>query len=926
MGALEETLDCIETPFAPITDRASTFGFNRWTKLVKKTGKKPIYGVELAVSPNRVAKKVTKSYWTFIATGSLAPLHRLVRVATAQFRYEPLLEYAQLKEIAKGLVIIPGRNAILPLIETEELQADNWLRCSAAPSTPATMLDWAREKGVPLVASSDNYYPTPDDREAYEVLTGRGATSQTFPQHILSMAEMEYYCGRDAIDEAFHLADLCQAQMLPATLLSPEKLKTLHEMCVEGADRLGCDLSRPEYSERLKRELDLIKEKNFEDYFYIIADLIQYANNHMLVGPARGSSCGSLACYLLGITTVDPIPFGLIFERFIDITRSDLPDIDIDFSDQRRHLVFKYLENKYGKERVARLGSVALYKPKSAINETAAALKVPKWRTASFTASIIDRSSGDSRALQAIEDTFNDTPVGRQLLEDFPELRLSQRLEGHPRHYSQHAAGVVVTERPVEEYVAIDTRTNSIQCDKKDAEDLNLLKIDALGLTQLSIFEDCLEMAGLPRNYLIRQPLDDLDAFRVLNERRWAGIFQFNGHALQSICQQVKVVEFEDIVSITALARPGPLNSGGTNAWIERKNGREPITYIHPAFEPHLKSSLGIVAYQEQVMSIGREIGKLSWDDVTALRKAMSKSLGKEFFDQYGDRFKEGAKELGLAPERLDKLWDDLCAYGAWAFNRSHSVAYGHISYWCCLLKSRFPLEFAAATLSHLDDSDQQLKTLREMAKEGIDYVPVDAKLSNHKWQAANGKLIGPLTNVKGLGPKMLNEIMEARSQGKPLPKRAQKLLAHPETPIDRLEPLAHRLGELYPNGLEEAGVTSVPRKLVDCQPETSDGRSVVVIAKVAEINPRDVNEVASVQKRGGRRVSGDTAYLNLVLEDDTDRMLARVGRWKFKEVGAPILNEGGAGNSIYVLKGKIADDFRILNVDRAKLLGKMKA
>lgn len=1185
MGHLEEVMATIETEYAPITDRASTFGFTRWEKLCRKNNKRPIYGIELAVTPEPTAKKVTRAYFTFIALNDIQPINELLQRATAQFRYEPLLTYDDLLSLPDGLAVIVGGSALPELMDAQAMARNgNHVYYPAHPSTTSHVRRWAEESLVQPIACSDNFYVSPDDREPYEVLCGRGKKTQSYPLHILSRDEMKVICGDQAVKVADQLADECCSVLKRAELLEPEKKKSLLQMCEEGAEKLGCDLTDQVYRDRLDRELGLIEDKEFEDYFYIIADLIEYSKRQMFVGPARGSSCGSLVCYLLGITTIDPIPYDLIFERFIDVNRDDLPDIDIDFSDSGRQLAFDYLEQKYGVERVARLGVVALYKPKSAINETAAALSVPKWKVKAFTDSIIERSGGDSRALQAIEDTFNDTDTGRKLLEEFPEMIVCQRLEGHPRHYSQHAAGVVVTQEPVNHFAAIDNRTKALHCDKKDAEDLNLLKIDALGLTQLSVFEDCLKMIGKPHQWLLDYPTDDPAAFAILNDHRWSGIFQWNGQALQSLTQQVHMNEFEDMVAITALARPGPLVSGGATQWVDRKNGKEPVTYLHEEFEEHLNTSLGIVIYQEQIMSMGRDIGGLSWEDVSSLRKAMSKSMGKEFFDQYGDRFKAGAQRLGLEQSVLDKLWDDLCAYGAWSFNRclsktseikiancppktkgsatieslydryvanpspwirqkksmpivwsmdgdgrivkqrvkdivkngkkqvnrytfcdgssvectedhkflingkwqpvksasigssfkfaekpekdltsgegkghakgkswsiessdrsgknnvayknglsvekekfkkensekscedcgekknrmeahhndfsagrerpedlawlcagchkkrhykqgrtkrdgiphqivskklvsidevgveetydlvmpdhhnfllesglithnSHSVAYGYISYWCCALKAHYPLEFAAATLSHERLAEKQIKMLREMVAEGYEYVPVDAELSTDKWQAGDGKLIGPLTNVKGLGPKLLKDILRARATGEELPKRAQTLLKNPETPIDELEPVRKRLEEIYPDGLESAGITSQVTEIIDAQCDEKREKRFIIVAKAQEIRPRDGNELASIQKRG-YKLKGNAQFLNLVIEDDSDQMLARVNRFKYEPIGRKIVDEGGAGDSIYVFDGTVSPDFRILNINRAKLIGKLKS
>lgn len=928
MGALDEVMDLVETPFAPITDRASTFGFAKWTKLCKANGKKPIYGVEIAVSPEPTAKKVTRSHFTFIALDSLTPLHRLLWRATSQFRYEPLLSYHDLQpglfeDNMAGLAIIPGRNAILRLLSPKLPN----LYVSAGPSTPSAQRDWATAHRVPLIASGDNYYPMADDREPYEVICGMGATTQTFPMHILSESELLAHCGRDAIMVRDALAERCRAELQPATLVRPERPASLAELCKAGASRLDCDLDDPVYSERLAKELALIRAKDFEDYFYIVADLVAEAKRrNIFVGPARGSSCGSLVCYLLGITTIDPIPFDLIFERFIDVNRADLPDIDIDFSDQRRHLVFKYLEDKYGKARVARLGSVALYKPKSAINEAAAALKVPPWRAKAFAETILDRSSGDARALQGVEDAFNDSAVGRDLLRDFPEMAIAMRMEGHPRHYSQHAAGIVITEREMEEHVAVDARTGNIHCDKKDAETLDLLKLDILGLTQLSIFEDCLAMIGKSHDWLINQPLDDPKAFAVLNEKKWSGVFQFMGDALQSIAQSVTISEIEDIIAITALARPGPLASGGTAQWIERKNGREPITYLHPLFEDILSTSLGIVVYQEQVMRVVREIGGFSWEDTSRIRKVMSDRKGAETFAREEAKFVAGAVANGLTSDMAKDVWKALSQYGSWAFNRSHSVAYGYVSYWCCILKAYFPLEFAAATLSHEDDVNKQLKALREMAREGVTYKPVDPVHSTDKWRVVDGQLVGPLTNVQGLGPKMLTEVMESRAEGRGIPKRAEKLLTNPITPIDELYPVTKRLQMLYPDGLEAANILTTPKPIIDCQGELCGGKTVLVVGRITDINPRNLNEPQLVAKRNGRVIQNNPDFLNLIIEDDTDQIRATVWGRSWDDVATPIIERGGSGGVLYAIKGKMGDgDFRAIDVDRAKYLGTMK-
>jgi len=639
-----------------------------------------------------------------------------------------------------------------------------------------------------------------------------------------------------------------------------------------------------------------------------------------LSGPKPQSTIGLAAEYLLGWSE-EFVPFNN--ELYYDQT---LPDVDIDFSDTKRYMVFDYMAEKYGKDHVARLGTVSLLRPKSVLQNTAAALDIPRWKIDKVTDAIIDRSGGDSRALQATEDTLKETQVGKELINEYPEILIGVRMEGEPKNYSQHAAGMIITERPIIDYVGIDARTGATQCDKKDAEDLGLLKIDALGLTQLSVFEDCLQMAGLPMNHLNSIPLDDPLAFEVLNKGSYSGVFQFNGLALQSITDQVEIAELNDIVSITALARPGPLNTGGTNQWIKVKTGREQESYPHPIFEPYLKSSLGVVAFQEQIMIIGREIGELSWGDVSALRKAMSKSLGVEFFNQYGDKWKKGALEKGIPQDVTDKVWTDLCAYGAWCFNLSHAVAYGLVSYYCCWLKAHYPVEFAAATLSHTETPEAQISMLREMHREGISYVPVDAEVSTNNWAVGyrdNSKLlVGPLSSVKGIGPKLVSQILSSRARGEPLAGRAAKLLANPETDIDDLWPIGTRFKNLMPNPADR-NIHSPPTDVKKCQ-VNGQYQDVMVLCTLSQIKPKDENELINIQKRG-YEFKGPSQALNLRLTDDTDTIFAKIDRHDYEVLGQPIVERGRPGKALYAIKGTIPKDFRMINVKFVRYIGDME-
>ncbi len=922
----EISLDCL-----PVSDRMSTFAFEKMTKLAKDAGLRPIYGVELAVVTDLGEKRPSPDFWSFFATESVRPLHDLIYAATSNPGKEPSLLYQQAME-APGLIRVCGERVDLE-------QVCSWgpsrtFYFGLSPSTPKGLYERARKLRIPMIATSDNVYTRATDLEFYRVAMGFRASTQSYPQHIMSDEEwrsaVSWFTSSGDQDTALlnrsKAMASCQATLRKAELLVPAKPRTLRQMCVAGAKKLGVDLKDDVYAKRLDRELAMIAEKRFEDYFYILADMIGWAKERMVVGPARGSSCGSLACYLLGITSIDPIPYGLVFERFIDVTRADLPDVDVDFSDQRRHLVFEYAEQKYGRDHVARLGTVGSFQPTSALNQVAVALRIPDWRIKQVTAGVIKRAMGDSRASQTIEDTLDHTDVGRGLMTEYPEARIVTRLEDHPTTAGQHAAGVVITKLPVAEHVAVDARTGAIMADKKDAEVLDLLKIDALGLTQLSIFERTLDLIGQKSvsGWLERIPLDDPAAFAVLNDGHFSGVFQFTGQSVQGITKQIEVDSIDDLIAIGALARPGPIGGGGTEQWVRRRTGREQVSYPHPAFEPYLRDTLGIVTYQEQVLAIGREIGDLSWEEVTKLRQAMSKSLGKEFFDKNGgDKWRARAIEKGIPEAVVNKMWEDLCTFGMWAFNKAHSVAYGIVSYWCCYLKAHHPVEFAAATLDAEDKVENQIAMLREMVDEGIEYVPFDARRSTDKWEPVKrGRktiLVGPLSSVRGIGPSFVREILEARRTKSDLRPALEKRLAAGKTDIDSLFPVRDAAARLIKKG--DFVSVPVPIKRV------VGGRGEVMIIGVAnKIAPLNENEPVRVAKRGGRRVPPNLENaLNLFVRDDTDEMFCKVHARDFPRIGQPIVDRGRPGRVIYALKGNVTDgDFRMMWVKNVKFVGEL--
>ena len=901
---------------------AGTWGHVAFNNACKKANVKPIFGVEIGVVED--AKERSKqpiNYMAFIAKNNsgLAEIYQLVTKSTSKenFYYIPRISYYDLFEVSENVIILTGTNpnvGLIPLTKKKHIYFE------INPMTSKKNFLWAKDKRFQFVATSDNYYPKVTDKKAYEVLVGMNRTERTKPMHLLNEYELVDcvpWMPDEAIQMTYKIADECNVDLPIAKMISFQPNKTLEEMCIDAAESRGIDLNNKVYKDRLRREIDMIASKNFEDYFYVIADMINYAKQHMLVGPARGSSAGSLVCYLIGITDIDPIKFDLLFERFIDITRADLPDIDIDFQDDRREMVFEYLRQKYGAEKVAHLGTVSRYKAKSTITEVAKELGIPAWEVNDLKGAIIERSGGDARAAMCIMDTFNDLDIGKEVLKKYPQIKIAERMENHARHSGVHAAGIIITEKPVSEYCSVSAQTGAAQIDKYDAESLNLLKIDALGLRTLSVLNDVLEQVNWTKEKIINFPLEDQKAFDVLNKERHAGIFQFEGYALQSLTRQMKISNFEDIASITALARPGPLTSGGTTKYIRRKIGEEPITYLHPMAEDITKVTFGVVVYQEQVMTIARDIGKLSWEDVSQLRKAMSKSLGEEFFDRYWKKFKVGAEEQGIPEDESIKIWKNINTMGSWAFNRSHAIAYGLVSYWCCVLKSRFPLEFAAACLRNVKDEDQGVKLLREVVKEGLGYKPYDKYKSELNWSVQDGELIGGLIGIKGVGPKMAEDIIERRKFAQPLTPRQEKLLDQGETPFDDIFECERRFGHIK----KDPSAHNIKTPITDIHNlEADNPGEFVVFGKLVEKNLRDLNEAVNLAKRGGRRAETNNLWLNMKFEDDTGPILAGIDRWKYPKLGKPIVEDGKIGDW-YLLKGQIRKGFRKLNIDKWRKL-----
>ncbi|MCK5016017.1 MAG: DNA polymerase III subunit alpha, partial [Candidatus Peribacteraceae bacterium] len=792
-----------------IADTDNTFGHVRLQSACQEAGIKPIFGVRLMVTSERKDKeKAWGSESVFLAKNvdGLREIYKLVSLAYQNFYYHPYVTLGNvLNTISRNVIVISH------VINSRT----NYL--ALTHSTPNSAFDQASDRKIPPVLINYNHYPTLEDKAVYDLLVGhRFRDTQTYPQHILDEGELQFELRdrvtndlyfKHARDNTYVISDMCQHFELPvASNIHYEGKHTLEGLCLAGAMRRGIDLEDEIYGARLDRELKLIHEKKYADYFLIVYEMVNEAKKVMLVGPSRGSSAGSLVSYLIGITEVDPIKYDLLFERFIDINRLDLPDIDIDFPDWKRKRVIDRLVRIYGNKNVAHLGIVARGKPKSVLRDFAASLGVPEFEIEATKDAIIDRSGGDARASMRTRDTLENTEPGKELVEKYPQMMLACEAEEHAHHFGVHAAGMIVCNEPLTHYTSINARNEAVQLCGDDAEKLNLLKIDCLGLRTLSILEEFCTLIDFDFHDLYTIDLEMPKVLEIFKQCRLAGIFQFEGYALRWLTQDLEVKKFDDIVVLTSLGRPGPIHSGGAADYVKKHNGEKEITYIskHPTVLKWTKDTLGTILFQEQVMGIARDFGGLSWNDVSELRKALGKSKGQEFFNRYWERFVKGTREKHISDEEAEHVWKNMMTFGSWGFNKSHAVAYAMISYWTAWAKAQDPLNFAVACMNHTSDSWTAIRLLREMVEfDGLEYEPVDPDNSSEGWSVCDGKLIGGLTNIHGVGSQKAKQILRARIGKDKLGPGLIKKLLKPETDFDVLFPCQHYFGHFFDNPKE---------------------------------------------------------------------------------------------------------------------------
>ena len=754
-------------------------------------------------------------------------LCRLVSLAYKEgFYFKPRVDHELLERYADGLVILSGclNGEFAWAVRDENLEAARKVaefyathfkdrfylevqphEVEEQQKLNRGCVEFARSMGIPLVATTDCHYSSKDDHYAQEVLMcismGKQVTDpdrlrhEGVDLHLKSAAEMRAQFGaapfaEEAIRNAIAISERCNVQFDFKTYYMPQfvpendprpLIEIMAERAREGlARRLEIIAERtPEwsltvrrvYEERLELEISLIDRMGFAGYFLVVSDFIVWAKEHGVpVGPGRGSVAGSLVAYAMRITDIEPIANKLLFERFLNPERVSLPDIDVDFCIQGRDRVIKYVVEKYGKDRVAQIATFGTLKAKAAIKDVGRALGLSYAETDRIAQLVpAPRQGFDFSLAEAIKMEKRLAEIaegeGKEL------ITLALKLEGLTRHTSTHAAGVVIGDRPLIDLLPmmVDKDDNDVtQYSMTYVEKVGLVKFDFLGLKTLTVIHTALRLIREGRGVEINLetlPLEDGRTYATLCAGNTTGVFQLESTGITEMTMRLKPNSFDDLVAILALYRPGPLDSGMVDHYIERKHGREPVSYLHPLMQGILEDTYGIMIYQEQIMQLARELAGYSLGEADLLRKAMGKKNPEEMAKQRV-RFLEGATVKGIARHLAEEIFGQMETFARYGFNRSHSAAYALISFQTAWLKTHYPVEFMAALMSHeMEDSDKTLKNLTECRKQKIPMLPPDVNISLAGFSVRDGCIRYGLEAVKGIGEKAVLAIIAAREE-----------------------------------------------------------------------------------------------------------------------------------------------------------------
>jgi DNA polymerase-3 subunit alpha len=833
-----------EMPAIAMTDHGNVFGAFDFYKQATNVGVKPIIGIEAYVAPeSRHEKKRVQwasggdddvsgggayTHMTILAENNqgLANLFRLSSLASLEgYYYKPRMDRELLSRYADGLIATTGcpggeiqtrlrigdyREALRAASDYRDIFGANNFYLEVMDHgidienrVRADLLKLGKELKLPLLATNDLHYTFAEDGPAHEALLCVQSGSTLADPKRFKFDNHEFYVKTaaqmreifkdipESCDNTLLVAERCNVTLREGENLLPRfevpqgesEDSWLRKLSHEGLiSRLG-DRVTPTHLQRLDYELDVMIKMGFPGYFLVVADLCSHARMvGIRVGPGRGSAAGSLVAYALGITGLDPLEHGLLFERFLNPERISMPDIDLDFDERRRSEMIRYATEKYGDDRVAQIITYGTIKSKQALKDATRVLGYPYAIGEKLTKALPPSVMGKDITLGGVFDkddprhgeagefrTLYETDVDSKRVVD-----LAKGLEGLKRQWGVHAAGVILSREPLLDVIPIHRREADgaiiTQFDMGACEATGLLKMDFLGLRNLSVLDDALANIKLNLNVdviLEDLPLSDKKTFELLSRGDTLGVFQLDGGPMRALLRSMSPDSFADISAVIALYRPGPMGENAHNNYADRKNGRKPVEAIHPELREPLAEILGdtygLIVYQEQVMAIAQKVAGFSLGRADLLRKAMGKKnkeiLGKEYIP-----FEAGMKSNGFGDAAIKRLWEVLIPFSDYAFNRAHSAGYGVVSFWTAYLKANYPTEYMAALLTSVrDDKDKSALYLSECRRMGISVLPPDVNESNSEYTPRGKDIRFGLAAIRNVGEGVVASIKSAR-------------------------------------------------------------------------------------------------------------------------------------------------------------------
>ncbi len=804
-----------------LTDHGNLYGAVEFYKKATKAGIKPILGMEAYVAPTSRFEKNGKEnkyrHLTLLAENQTG-WQNLIKISTKAhlegFYYKPRADKELLKEHSEGLIAMSGcLGGEIPqlILENKFIDAEKVAReyqiifgennfflevwhhpnIEGMEKVKNGIIELGRKLNIPLVATQDIHYLNPDDGKYHDILLAVQTGNKVEDDDRLSLRADDFSMRPpeimaelfkdlpEALENTNKISDRCDVKLSIGKIHLPKFSLPEGETCSNKFLRklIGEQISRrfPEINEEIKNrfeyELDVIEKMGFADYFLIVSDFVNWAKAHgIMVGPGRGSAAGSIISYILGITDVDPLKYDLLFERFLNPDRIQLPDIDLDFADTRRDEVLDYVRNKYGEDRVAQIITFGTMAARASIRDAGRALGMP-YSFCDQIAKLIPFNMDLTQSLEAVSEL-------RQLYETSPDAKniidAAKKLEGVARHASVHACGVVISNEELTCHLPLQRSPQQenitiTQFEMHNVEDLGLLKMDFLGLKNLTIIENTMRLvaeSGGGKINLSEIPFDDKETFLILQKGDTTGVFQLESSGMRRYLKELKPTEFEDIVVMVALYRPGPMDL--IPSYIARKYGKEEVVYLHPQLEPILKGTHGIGIYQEQMMRIARDLAGFTLSEADTLRKAIGKKI-KELLDQQRGKLIEGMKARGIEEKTALKIWELFPPFARYGFNRSHAVCYALIAYQTAYLKARYPLEFATA-LFNADSGDVERAAflITEVKKMGIAVLPPDINSSFMNFTPEGKNIRFGLLAIKNVGSNVVEAIIEERQRGGP--------------------------------------------------------------------------------------------------------------------------------------------------------------